>query len=70
MIKVTISYAEMQRLGHPYPEVLKTLHLMKQLREAGIPIVGVLSIDGVETGKLTMYRDQIFQDWVYEWAAA
>lgn len=54
MIEVRITPAELNRFDN---EVLKGDHVLKKLRKAGIPVIGVLWPRGASGGGLTMVTD-------------
>lgn len=62
-IEVTMSRKEIE-LGN---EVLNNLLVMARLREAGIPVLGRISLQGVEHGTFEMIEDRTFGDVVYRW---
>lgn len=65
MIEVRIPAARLVRFGN---EVHAGMHVLKTLREAGVPVVGVLYPQGVESGVLEIERDDLALDeWVYRW---
>lgn len=63
-IEVTFPLDRFDALGN---EVLCNVELLKRLREAGIPAVGRISLQGVEYGTLSYHRDRLFGDAVYRW---
>lgn len=50
MIKVKISHGQLEQAGH---ETLIGMNVMKACKAAGIPIVGVFAMRGIERGTLT-----------------
>lgn len=65
MIKVRISASKIVQLEH---DIHIANYVMKQLKEAGIPIVGTV-LPRVETGTLSQSIDEFDTgDWVYAWS--
>lgn len=62
--KVIITAKDMANLGGGH-EVHENLLVLARLRAAGIPVIGAISVRGVEYGKLTMTLDED-DDFVYE----
>jgi len=62
-VEITMARKEIE-LGN---EVLNNLKLMGRMREAGIPVLGRISLQGVEHGTLEMIEDRTFGDVVYRW---
>ena len=65
MIEVRIPAERLVRFGN---EVHAGMHVLATLRDAGIPAVGVLYVQGVKAGKLEIEFDDLAMDeWVYRW---
>ena len=65
MIEVRIPAERLVRFGN---EVHAGMHVLKALREAGVPAVGVLYVQGVESGVLSIeFEDLAMDEWVYRW---
>lgn len=47
--------------------VARGIQVVNRLKEAGIPVQGVLFPEGVEHGALVIYNDTMFGDTVYCW---
>lgn len=62
-IRVEISQEAFWRIGQP---VHQHIYVGKTLRDAGIPVVGGLEMQGVEHGRLTYFNESGKR--VYEWA--
>lgn len=43
--------------------------IISRLRDAGIPVKGVLTIQGVTHGALTMFHDDMFGQLVCQWSS-
>lgn len=52
---------------HGQNDLLVQGELKSRLREAGIPVVGVLGVETVERGRLTLSFDDLFGEAIYEW---
>ena len=48
-------------------EVLRNTDLLRRLRSNGIPVVGNISVIGVEYGTLSVTPDRDFDEWVFTW---
>ena len=46
-------------------EVLRNTDLLVRLRSRGIPVVGSISLIGVERGRLVIERDNDFEEYVF-----
>lgn len=69
MIEVRIPEAKLQSFNGN--EVHAGLHTLQVLRNAGIPAVGVLFVQGVERGILEIeLEDLAVDEWVYRWRPA
>ena len=67
MIEVRIPVAALDRLDN---EVHKGMHVLGKLRDAGMPVEGVLYVRGVRTGVLEVeFDDLATEEWVYRWRA-
>lgn len=64
MLEVRIDTATLVRLGN---EIHAGMHVLRKLREAGVPATGVLFPTGVESGVLSMHDDVTFGETVYTW---
>lgn len=62
MIQVEMTHAERAKLEH-WVHIMNVL--TKRMRDAGIPLVGVLTIMGVERGRLEMTTTETA--FVYRW---
>lgn len=64
-IEVRISAASLARFEN---EVHKGMHILQKLRDAGIPVVGVLFPLSVMSGVLeTEFDDLASDEWVFRW---
>lgn len=54
MIAVNIPFTEVIHLD---PRISIESHIVSRLREAGIPVIGVLSLRGVSKGTISFTRD-------------
>ena len=65
MIEVRIPAERLVRFGN---DVHAGIHVLRTLRDAGVPAVGVLYVQGVERGVLEIEFDDLAMDeWVYRW---
>lgn len=68
MIEVRIAAARLLKFDS---EVHRGILVLRELREAGIPVVGSLFPLGVERGVLSVEYDEIVSDeWVWRWVEA
>lgn len=65
MTEVRIDPAVWAALGH---DIHRGIYLVKQLREAGVPVVGSIWPIGVEHGSLHMATDPVFDELVWTWS--
>ena len=65
MISVSFPSSALEAIGH---EILCGIHILVELRKAGVPVIGRVWPTGVERGRLTTYTDQLFGDHIYEWS--
>ena len=65
MITVRIPARMLEKIEH---EVHTGIYTLKQLREAGVPVVGVLWLGSVERGALTVEDDLATGDRLYTWS--
>lgn len=65
MIEISIPRNVMERYNNN--EVLFNVHVVTQLKLKGVPIIGTISIQGVENGELSMAVDPITKNLVYRW---
>lgn len=68
MIEVRID-RDLYRTRFNENDVLLGIHTLEQLREAGIPVEGILFVRGVSSGRLEIEPEDelIGNDWVYRW---
>jgi len=65
---VTITVAmDRRKTHHRDNEVCLNTEVMAKLREAGVPVVGNISIIGVERGTLSITADRVFGDYIFSW---
>lgn len=50
-------------------DLSRQARILRMLKDDGIPVVGVLGVEGVSGGKLTITYDEVFDDMIYEWEA-
>ncbi len=68
MVEIRIAAAALMRFDS---EVHKGMHILSEMRRAGIPVVGVLFPLGVERGRLEIEFDDLASDeWVFRWSEA
>jgi len=67
VIEVRIPVADVDRHEN---EVLRGQVVLTRLRDAGIPAYGILWLRGVAHGVLRMWKDDLFDDIVYQWEDA
>lgn len=68
MIEVRIATSKLAKFDN---EVHRGMLVLRELREAGVPVVGVLFPLGVERGKLEIEYDELVSDeWVFRWVDA
>lgn len=63
-IEVQITNAELSVQGN---ETLKGIRIVDKLKAAGVPVIGNISLLGVERGALTLRSDAMFDALVYLW---
>ena len=63
-VRFTMNHQPNNPLGN---EVLRNNDLLRRLRSFGIPVVGNISVIGVEYGKLSIEPDRDFDEWVFTW---
>lgn len=49
-------------------EVIRNCDLLQRLRSRGVPVVGSISVIGVEYGQLAVERDRDFNEYVFTWS--
>lgn len=65
MIEVRIAAARLLKFDS---EVHRGILIVRELRDAGVPIVGSLAPLGVERGVLSVEYDELVSDeWVWRW---
>lgn len=66
MIEVRIPFDLIAKLGS---EVHANVRVIQKLRDKGVPVIGAISVQGVEHGKLTSFTDEGLDgnDLVYQW---
>lgn len=68
MVEVRIAAARLLKFDS---EVHRGMLVLRELREAGIPVVGSLFPLGVERGRLECEYDELVSDeWVWRWVDA
>jgi hypothetical protein len=65
MIEVRIDYARVTKIGN---EVIFGVEVLGKLKEAGIPVEGVLFPRAVTRGTLSLTVDPVLGDHVYQWS--
>jgi len=66
MESVKVSFPIDHAINNPLRnEVLRNTDLLVRLRSRGIPVVGEISLIGVERGRLTIERDNDFEEYVF-----
>lgn len=65
-VKMTMALNRIHKV-HRDSEVLANLEVMNALRAAGVPIIGAISVRGVEHGQLTLETDRLFGEVTYTW---
>lgn len=65
-VEVIVSASEFDKLKVSRGEVMANTDIMARLRKQGVPILGAISIQGVENGELTMFRNND-RALVYRW---
>ncbi|AAQ63395.2 hypothetical protein Nazgul19 [Burkholderia phage BcepNazgul] len=63
-VRVTVDVKMLEAGGH---EILWNCAVMQRMRESGVPIMGLISIQGVRHGCLVQTYDECFMEHVYEW---
>jgi hypothetical protein len=68
MIEVRID-RDLYRTRFNENDVLLGIYTLEQLREAGIPVEGVLFVRGVSRGRLVIEAedDLVGNEWIYRW---
>lgn len=64
-IEVVIPNLDLARQGPS--DAAKGAYIINRLKDAGIPVKGVITIQGATHGALTMFEDQMFGDLVIQW---
>lgn len=64
MIEVRIKSSEVQKLHNDWHLELTALHKM---RDAGIPVKGIFTYQGIESGILRREDDRDTRDIVFQW---
>lgn len=68
MIEVRITAARLAKFDS---EVHRGMLVLRELRDAGIPVVGALFPLGVKAGRLEVEYDELVSDeWVWRWIEA
>ena len=68
MIEVRISASKLAKFDN---EVHRGMLVLRELREAGVPVVGTLFPLGAERGRLEIEYDELVSDeWVFRWVEA
>lgn len=63
-VRVEVTDKELEAGGH---EVLANCAVLKGMREAGVPVVGRISIQGVRHGRMRHWYEAAFNQYVIEW---
>ena len=69
-VVITVRLPERAIQQWPHQAILREFHLIRTLKEAGIPLDGVNRMNSVTSGRLTIWRDFDLNDeieHVYEW---
>lgn len=65
VVEVRITEEDLEAQGPS--ETLRGCLVVNRLKAAGVPVVGVLALLGVQRGELTVSCDQFFGSMVYRW---
>lgn len=66
MVRVTIDREALKREFRAN-DFSRQARIMRTLKDAGVPVLGVFGVEGVATGRLAMETDQVFGDLVFEY---
>ena len=64
MIEIRIDNAFFER---EQSAVMRGGRLLKELKDAGAPVKGILSIEGAERGRIVISNDEMFDQTVVQW---